>query len=349
MALTRLSLSGLIFKSSTPAVPEPIAAPTPVREPVVLHASAPPSSVLHALNDINKRLEQVLLDLRTESYADVQLRQVAMDLVAAVDLDPDIALAAIFLNQIAGLYAVRHCVETAVVAVIIAHAMGKPAQEVLTIAAAALTMNVGMVRQTENFQCKDCALSSEERAMVRRHPIESVDMLRDAGITDQEWIDYVLLHHEVDDGSGYPEGRSGEEIPPNAKLIGLADRYCAYVSARNYRRSLLPHLALNKLCQDSDAPLDTALANCFVEYIGQYPPGSLVRMKNGEVGVVSHRRDVHGALEVHALRDASGKPMPAPAIRLTDAEGCGIDEALHEDQAGVRFTMKNIWGERASL
>jgi hypothetical protein len=179
-------------------------------------------------------------NLRDQPAADRDLRHIAQELIDTVERDQDIVLAAIFLNQIAGAYAVRHCTEAAIVVCIIARAMRKSAPEVLVVTAAALTMNVGMVRQAETFQSRDCALTSEERAAVRRHPNDSVDMLRWAGITDDEWLDLVLLHHENDDGTGYPQGRLGDEISQNAKLIGLADRYCAFVSARIVRARLVP-------------------------------------------------------------------------------------------------------------
>jgi HD-GYP domain-containing protein (c-di-GMP phosphodiesterase class II) len=87
-----------------------------------------------------------------------------------VDLNPDIALACIFLSQINGSYAVRHCIETAVVTVVIARAMQMSAASTLTVTAAALTMNVGMLRHHEGFQNKNTPLTSEEMAIVRRHP-----------------------------------------------------------------------------------------------------------------------------------------------------------------------------------
>jgi hypothetical protein len=314
-----------------------------------LAATAGPASILQTLNRINKRLECLLMELPNDGSADAALRQLAQELIAAVARDPDIALACIFLGQIAGRYAVRHCVETTIVAALLARAMRKSQAEVLSLAAAALTMNVGMLRQIERFQSKDHALSSEERAIVRRHPTESAVMLMRAGVSDPEWIDYVLLHHENEDGSGYPEGRVGGGIPQNAKLIGLADRYCAFVSARNYRRSVLPNIALSKLCIEAQLPVDSAIARQFVEHIGHYPPGTLVRLRNGQTGVVSRRADASGALSVHALLSADGKALPKPQLHGSTDADCAIDEALHEDHVALRFSMKQVWGELASL
>jgi HD-GYP domain-containing protein (c-di-GMP phosphodiesterase class II) len=348
MAFRRFRLADLTFGRSSPAAAlgamHSPATPAPPARP-----EQPAPSVLQSLNQINRRLDRVLMELRDVSSADTELRAIAGELIAAVERDTNIALASIFLNQIVGSYAIRHCTETAIIVCLIARAMDKTPSEVLIITAAALTMNVGMVRQTELFQGREGPLSHEERAIVRRHPNDSVDMLRYAGVADEEWLDLVLLHHENDDGSGYPQGRLGTEISQNAKLIGLADRYCAFVSARNYRRSLLPPVALTRLKSESEMPIDEAVITHFMQLIGPYPPGTLVRLENGEMGVVSGRIDAQGALAIHVLRGGDGTPFALAERRSSLEEGCAIEAALEEDHARLRFTMKHIWGELASL
>ncbi|HAT33900.1 MAG TPA: metal-dependent phosphohydrolase [Janthinobacterium sp.] len=313
-----------------------------------------PPSVLHLLNQSNKRLERLLLDLRHESNAERELRDIARDVLHAVELNPDIALACIFLCQIAGTYAVRHCIETALVAILVARGLHKSHEETLVITAAALTMNVGMLSHNDSFQDKQTPLTREEMDIVRRHPTDSAELLKSAGVADEEWISCVRLHHENDDGSGYPDGKTSEEITQNARLIGLADRYCAHVSARNYRRSVLPDQALRHMFTDTEYPNDALLAEQFVRQLGKYPPGTLVRLHNGEIGVVTHRDGDAGGSSVHALRDAAGvaiapAQLPFAALRSTRDGEFAIIEALHEDEAGVRFSMKTIWGEQARL
>lgn len=305
------------------------------------------ASTLAKLNDISRRLEKILLDLRAEQAAGNQLRELAGELCDAVQAAPDVAIAAVLLNQVGGIYSVRHCVETAIVTVIVARSMDKPAAEILTIAGAALTMNVGMLRHHDRFQSSD-ALSDADRALVRRHPSEGAAMLRSAGISDKAWLEYVLLHHEADDGSGYPEGLHGDAIPLNAKLISLADRYCASVSARNYRRSLPPNQALRALCIDNDVPVDVSLARHFIEKLGQFPPGALVRLKNGECGVVS-QIGANGQLAIYTLRGADGAPLSPPALRSSTDSGCSVEESLTEIQLGMHFAMKTVWGDAAAV
>ncbi|MEO5932788.1 MAG: HD domain-containing phosphohydrolase [Duganella sp.] len=307
-----------------------------------------PPSVLHQLNVSNRRLERLLQNLRNEHDAESELRDIAREVIRAVDLNPDIALACIFLCQIAGSYAVRHCIETAVVVVVMSRSLDKTDADILTVTAAALTMNVGMLRHHESFQNKH-SLSREEMAIVHRHPEDSADLLKCAGVEDEEWISCVLLHHENDEGSGYPAGIASPRVTFNAKLLSLADRYCAQVSARNYRRSVLPDQALRNLMEDKASPVDPALARHFQCELGDFPPGCLVRLASGETGVVSHRLAGGDALHVHCLRDAAGATLPPAEQRRATGDRHAIAEALSEDQAAIRFSMKQIWGAQASL
>ncbi|MRW83840.1 HD domain-containing protein [Pseudoduganella sp. FT26W] len=316
-------------------------------EPPVFAQATP--SVLHQLNLCNRRLERLLHNLRNEHNAEGEIRDIAGDVIRAVEINPDVALACIFLSQINGTYAVRHCIETAVVTVVIARSMGMNPASTLTVTAAALTMNVGMLRHHESFQNKNTPLDSEEMAIVRRHPAESADMLRDVGIDDDDWISCVLMHHENDEGSGYPAGIASPEVTLNAKLLSFADRYCAQVSARNYRKSILPSLALRNLVEDKTAPVDPQLADCFRRELGDFPPGCLVRLGGGEIGVISRRQGCSSGLQVHTLRDAAGAMLSPAQPRCLDDGPLTITEGLTEDQASTRFSMKQIWGAQASL
>jgi HD-GYP domain-containing protein (c-di-GMP phosphodiesterase class II) len=307
-------------------------------------------SVLHQINALNKRLERLLFGLRERTDAQSDLLDIAKSLIATVRINPDVALACIFLSQISGGYTVRHCMETAILSILAATAMQKQQAEIVTVTAAALTMNVGMLRYTEQLQSQYTSLSGEELGAIRRHPEEGVNILRHAGIDDTQWLSYVLTHHENDDGSGYPEGRSGDQVPQNAKLISLADRYCAQVSARNYRKSIVADKALQSIFDNPSNAPDPVLAAAFVQELGNFPPGAFVRLNNGEIGVVSKRAGNRRPVVVHALVSATGVPLlPFPVARETDDPAFKIKEVLHEDQAGIRFSMRHIWGAQASL
>jgi HD-GYP domain-containing protein (c-di-GMP phosphodiesterase class II) len=368
MTIRRLTLSDLafgeplrwdIFGPAAASLPPPEApllqkgqliAPGPELESwlaagLYAEAEAPPASVLHTLNEIASRLERLLREVRNDTSTQQAGAALALELIATVTRAPDIALASIYLNQLAGLYSVRHCIEAAIVVVLVGRGLDLSQDALQSVCAAALTMNVGMLDQDQGYQRQ--ALTSSERSAMQRHPADGVEMLRAAGVTDQEWLDCVLMHHENDDGSGYPEGRSGAEVPRSARLIALADRYCAYVSARNYRRSLSPEDALRKLCDEHTDAADMALTALFEKEIGATPPGTLVKVASGAIGVVKHRSDGSGALALHLLRDGAGQPLSQYCVN-TDA-GCAIMCSMHEDEARLRFSMKSVWGDLASI
>lgn len=306
-------------------------------------------SVLRFINLAHKRLESLLFDLHNQSDAQAKILEVAKTVVYTINLNPDIAIACILLNQRVSTYAGRHSMDTAVVALLIAQVMKKNADEILTIVAAALTMNLGMLRQHDHFQNKPGPLTEKELEYIRNHPETSVRLLQQAGITDPNWLTYVLQHHENEDGSGYPKGLTGSQIEQNSKIISLADRYCARVTGRAYRKPLLPTAALRGLFVEESKTIDTHLAPFFIHEVGMYPPGSYVRLQNGEVGVVTHKGKLPATPVVHALIGPRGAPLSFPIPRDTEKTLFAIREPLYPEQADVRFSMQQLWGKEASL
>jgi len=314
---------------------------------VARHVERP--SALRLINLATKRLERLLFNLHNESELHPKIVEVVAAIKFAVDTNADVALGCILLNQQSGSYPVRHSVDCAIVSLVVARAMNKPPQEVQDIMTAALLMNVGMLRDHEQLHHREHPLSDEEQDLIRSHPEESVNLLRSAGIIDGNVLNYVLLHHENEDGSGYPFGRASAEIPENAKIIALADRYCARVSSRLYRKSMLPNAALRDILLTEKKNIHPMLAACFIRELGTYPTGSFVRLVNGEVGVVTGRGSSTTTPIVHALVGPRGAPLSFAIRRETHKELHAIREVLHESQAGVRINMQQLWGAEAAL
>lgn len=306
-------------------------------------------SALRFINLANKRLERLLYNLSNESDAASKIMEVVKALNYAVDVNADVALASILLNQQSGSYAIRHGIDTALVASLIARSMRKPQEEIQFIMAAALTMNIGMLRQQDQLRERKTPLSEPEQQFIKAHVQTSVDLLAQAGVTQREWLDYVALHHENDDGSGYPSGKTLADVPQNAKIVALADRYCACVSQRAYRKTLLPNAALREVLLAGGKPGDAMLAAYFIKEIGTYPPGCFVRLQNGEIGVVTRRAKEASTPVVHAFIGPRGAPLSFPIQRDTGKELFAIRELMAPQQATLRFSMQQLWGDEAAL
>jgi HD-GYP domain-containing protein (c-di-GMP phosphodiesterase class II) len=253
------------------------------------------------------------------------------------------------LNQAASNYAVRHCIDTAIVAMLVARAMHKTPEEISIIMAAALTMNVGMLRQQDQLSVRQEPLTEKETSLIRNHPQESVALLKLAGIDNPDWLSYVLLHHEDENGSGYPLGAGTPAIPQNVKILALADHYCASISARAYRKTLLPCAALRDVFLTGGKAGDPMLSAYFIKELGSYPPGTFVRLQNGEVGVVTGKGASAATPIVHALLGPRGAPLSFPIKRDSAKQLFAIHDALSEDQATLRFSLQQLWGDEASL
>ncbi|HYD63112.1 MAG TPA: HD domain-containing phosphohydrolase [Noviherbaspirillum sp.] len=306
-------------------------------------------SALRFINLANKRLERLLYNLNNEADAEAKILEVAKALSYAMDINADVALASIFLNHAAGNYTVRHCIDTALIALMISRAMGKAPEETQIIMAAALTMNVAMLRHQDQLMLKQEPLTERETETIRAHPTQGVELLKQSGITRSDWLSYVLMHHENEDGSGYPLGKEVKEIPQNAKILAYSDRYCASVSVRKYRKTLLPSAALRDVLVAGGKPSDPMLAAYFIKALGPTPPGSFVRLQNGEIGVVTRRGTNASTPVVHAFIGPRGAPLSFPIQRDTGKELYAIRDVLLSEQAVLRFSMQQLWGEEAAL
>jgi len=309
-----------------------------------LVASAEPPSVLRLLNQAVAGLEPLLHRVAAGGTG-VQgdLEQVAALVSQAVDVNPEVAAACILHNQHAAPYAVRHCIDTAVVALIVARAVKRPPEEMQAMALAALTMNVAML----GLQDERGQLSDAEKALVRAHPERGTALLRQAGITDPVWLNCVLSHHENEDGSGYPRGLAADAISCAAKLIALADRYCARVSNRPYRKPMLPNAALRDILLEARHALDAQLGAVLIRELGIYPVGTFVRLLNGEVGVVSRKGLNSTTPYVQSFIGPRGAPLEVFLQRDTRGDLSAIRDVLSAEQVETPIRMDQVWGRSA--
>ena len=306
-------------------------------------------SVLRLINTAEKQLERLLFNLSNEPDATAKFLAIGADLQVAIHANRDIAIATVLLNQGSGAYPVRHCIDTAIISLLAAERVHAAADEVAALAAAALSMNLGMLREQSHLQSKVEPLTDSERAMVRGHPEKSVALLREAGVTDTKWLDYVLHHHENEDGSGYPNAKSSADIPKNAKILSLADRYCARISARDYRPPMLPNAALRDFLTGEKMHVDQELAAVFVHLLGIYPCGTFVRLADGETAIVSGKGDSTTTPVVHAILGPRGAPLSFPIKRDTSKPLHAVREVLAAAAVGTPVSMQKIWGNEASM
>jgi HD-GYP domain-containing protein (c-di-GMP phosphodiesterase class II) len=117
----------------------------------------------------------------------------------------------------------------------------------LDIGVGAMLHDIGMLYISNDIIGKTDVLSESEYHRVKIHPKHGCSLLIDVGIKEQVALDIALSHHERHDGSGYPKGLSGFDIPRHAMLVSICDIYCALTMNRPYRSASTPEEALETL------------------------------------------------------------------------------------------------------
>jgi putative nucleotidyltransferase with HDIG domain len=188
-------------------------------------------------------------------------------------------------------------------------------------------------------------LTDSEFDVVRNHPVEGYDMLREGGNVPDAVLDACLHHHEKIDGSGYPDKLKGDAISIIARMTAICDVYDAITSDRAYKRGWDPAESLRRMAEWTKDHFDPRLFQAFVKSIGIYPVGSLVRLSSGRIGVVTEQSPT--ALTTPLVKvffsTNSDLRIPPEVINLA-APDCTDKIVAREDPDKWRFPdLNELW------
>ena len=153
---------------------------------------------------------------------------------------------------------------------------GLAVREADVIAQSGLLHDLGKIGVPERVLKKPGPLTEEELALMRRHPLTGAQIVAPL----EFFADGALIvrhHHERVDGSGYPDGLSGEAIPIGARIVAVADVYDALTSERPYRRALAHTVVLEQLAIEAGRTLDSRLTRLFTDMVAHAPPDRTLR------------------------------------------------------------------------
>ncbi len=151
-------------------------------------------------------------------------------------------------------------------AMLLAEEIGLSAKELDTIKLTALLHDIGKIAVPERILNKPSRLSDAEFLLIKNHPVHGAEILRNIANFD-EVIEGVLHHHEKWNGTGYPDGLAGEDIPFNARLLAIADAFDAMTSSRPYRRNFTLEEAAAEFERCADDHFDGQLVKPFLKLL----------------------------------------------------------------------------------
>lgn len=155
---------------------------------------------------------------------------------------------------------------------LLAKEMGLPVQQQAAVRIGALLHDIGKLAVPDDILLKPGPLNKAEWAAIRQHPLAGHHLLSQLPSL-AEALPAVLHHHEHFDGSGYPEGLTGEDIPLVARILLVADAYDAMTSNRPYRQAMSSEAAIEELKRNAGAQFDPQVVEAFLRVICAHPDG----------------------------------------------------------------------------
>ena len=156
----------------------------------------------------------------------------------------------------------QHCLLVTGLAAEFARTLKFSTMDQRLLTSGALLHDIGKARVPLSILNKPDALTAEETVLMRTHPDLGYAMLRAQGDYPPELLDVVLRHHEMLDGSGYPDGITGAQISDLVRLATICDIYAALIERRPYRPAIDPAQAFKTL-QEMEGKLEPALVRAF--------------------------------------------------------------------------------------
>ncbi len=164
--------------------------------------------------------------------------------------------------------------------------LGLHMSDIRTLAVGMLLLDVGKFKVPADILNKPGTLTKEEFTEVKKHVEYGVEMLKNIGGFNEAVINLVQTHHERFNGSGYPNGLEGTQIPIFGRIASIIDTYSSMSRKTTFRDAIAPHKILQELYKWRNKHYQAELVEQFLQCMGVYPTGSLVEMTTGEVGIV---------------------------------------------------------------
>lgn len=231
-------------------------------------------------------------------------------------------------------YLCSHMVGVTVISLAFGMHLGMAEDQLRQLGLSAFVHDIGMTRLPLDILSGHVGIMEPDEQEIRKHPVFGVGLLRSVRGLSKEIRRAVLEHHENHDGSGYPDGLSGDGIGRFARIVHLADVYDALTSGHVRGQAHPPAQALARMYSMGGAVFSQFEVDRFIKCLGVYPAGSLVRLDSGEVAVVLRtNREAPLSPLVQVVQGGKGEPtgprMLDLACRRSEA-GVSVKEVVHD-------------------
>ncbi|TMP29293.1 phosphodiesterase [Pseudoalteromonas rubra] len=232
--------------------------------------------------------------LQEKAFADVkagkaiaveEFKQTASGFIDSIFRNQD-ALACIARIREKDSYLLEHSLNVSILMSIFAKHLGLERDIIEQLATGALLHDIGKIKVPNEILNKPGKLTDNEYQQMMAHAKYSYEIVGESGL-GQIATEIAGFHHERLDGSGYPFGKQGDDLSQYVRMAAIVDVYDALTAERVYKVGLTPIRAFRILKEGTPAHYDADLLAHFINCIGVYPVGTLVKLKSQRIGVVA--------------------------------------------------------------
>lgn len=246
----------------------------------------------------NQHIGKALYELNSIFETDTAVKELSTQAVKKVnsiadDILVDIGNDSTYLgNQMIALqnyddYTYKHCLRVAMLATSVAYQLQLSQNDTKDVIISALLHDIGKSSIDHEIIIKPSKLTDAEFAEIKRHPFMGYNVLKNSGNSfNANIMSGVLFHHEKYDGSGYPTGLKGRDIPLIARILAVCDVFDALTSNRPYRKPWSVAEAEEYILGSCGTHFDFDVTSAFMRAFNPYPVGTMVSLSDGRHGVV---------------------------------------------------------------
>jgi len=208
-------------------------------------------------------------------------------------------------------YLFNHSVNVGILSIALGRHVGHRGEALYDLGVGAFLHDLGKVSWPDAIYNKPRDLSEEEWRIVKSHPDEGLKLIaRMLGISPVS-IRPVLEHHMRHDRTGYPLPAPNYQIHPFGMIVQICDAYDAITTTRPYQAAMEPTRAIARMKELAGTVFDPPVLEKFIEMLGIYPAGTVVRLDTGELALVLRpNREDSARPVVRILRDSAGNDVP---------------------------------------
>ncbi|MCL9780585.1 HD-GYP domain-containing protein [Vibrio sp. S4M6] len=213
-----------------------------------------------------------------------------------------------------------HCLNVSVIALMIGKAKGLDAEKLKELSFASLFHDIGKLKVPTTIVRKQVPLTEPEKNYLKLHTKYGVELANNMDSFPESAMKVIAQHHELSDGSGYPEGLKESEIDELAQIVALANAYDNLCHPNIPSEQKIPYVALSHLYKNCKKHYNQDNLNLLIKFMGVYPPGTVVQLSNQMVGLVISVNSKAILFPNVLIYDPSVPRTQAPIIELEDKD-----------------------------